>query len=251
MTESYNSHPLFKGEDRFAAGIEWVPFRNDSGSSIPPFSVIAATKWIFPDSADGGEALDPFFVGKQAVDPINPYALYITSAIATPPASGTLPNGVAARPTLAVPLLVALAGPRQDGQDVPFRMCGVSSATGAGTGDGSGTGASPSWGVTRDMPGFLMIDLPDQGYAHVVPSFGPYPGQLPSDKDVTQGAVKVKTFIGPAAGNLLSAVSQVIVSCWNPYTTIITTDPESNPRCTFDWVVWQWELIAADPCPPS
>jgi len=137
---------------RFAGRIHWIGFENQSGQDIPPFSIIEASGWAMPDpSGSNVSVTSPIILGDQPTDPINPYACYITGAV-TVPAGG---NGVCARPTLDLPLLVSLSGAQDDGNDAPYRLVGPS--------DGS-------WQATRDYPGFAMVDLPQQGYALVVPS---------------------------------------------------------------------------------
>ncbi len=144
---------------RFAGRIRWIGFENQSGEDIPPFSIVEASGWQMPDpSGSAVSVTSPMILGDQPEDPINPYACYITGA-ATVPAGG---NGVCARPTFDLPLLVSVSGSQQDPNDAPFRMCGPSNG---------------SWQATRDTPGFAMVDLPQQGYALVVPSS---PGASPA-----------------------------------------------------------------------
>jgi hypothetical protein len=136
---------------RFAGRIRWIGFENQSGTDIPPYSIVEASGWQMPDpSGSDVSVTSPIILGEQPGDPINPYACYITGA-ATVPAGA---NGACARPTLDLPLLVSVGGSQQDANDAPFRMCGPSNG---------------SWQATRDLPGFAMVDLPQQGYALVVP----------------------------------------------------------------------------------
>ena len=90
---------------RFAGRIRWIGFENQSGQDIPPYSIIEASGWQMPDpSGSDVSVTSPIVLGEQPGDPINPYACYITGA-ASVPAGG---NGVCARPTLDLPLLVSL-----------------------------------------------------------------------------------------------------------------------------------------------
>jgi hypothetical protein len=137
---------------RFAGRIQWIGFQNQSGQDIAPFSIIQASNWAMPDPTGANVSVtSPIILAAQPTDPIDPSKCYITSA-ATVPAGG---NGVCARPTLNLPLLVSLTDPQQDPNDAPYRLVGPSSG---------------SWDATRDMPGFAMVDLPQQGYALVVPA---------------------------------------------------------------------------------
>jgi hypothetical protein len=233
---------------RFAYKIPSVMFRNDSGLTIPPYSVIAAVGWIYPDPGNplGGNMLSPYFSAVQPAtqfsssDPpsslINPHEIYITGDLATPPTSGYGgPNGVAARP-IEYPQLVTLYGDGPDPYDLPFRM----------------VGAQPqSWKVTRDAPGFLMLGQPMSGLALVMLSKGPYRGILPGGSS-NKGEITCTPIrepwndVGPPP---LAGIQQPI---FNPYSSINTTQNGVNPRCTYDWVgSGNWELIAADPCPEN
>jgi hypothetical protein len=213
---------------RFAGRIHWIAFENQSGQDIPPFSIIEAAGWQMPDPS-GSEisVTSPIVLGQQPADPINPFACYITNEVTVPAGA----NGVCARPTLDLPLLVSLAGAQSDSSDAPFRMCGPSNG---------------NWGATRDLPGFAMVDLPQQGYALVVPSYGPYRGNLPSNQGTTTGNVSITTFLEPNGGP-----SSQTLKCNNPFGNIDTTQNGAILRCTYDWVGSSWELIAADPCPPK
>jgi hypothetical protein len=215
---------------RFAGRIRWIGFQNQSGQSIPPYSIIEASGWQMPDpSGSDVSVTSPVVLAGQPSDPINPYACYITGA-ATVPAGA---NGVCAQPTLDLPLLVSLSGSQQDGNDAPFRMCGPSNGT---------------WTATRDIPGLAMVDRPKQGYALVVPTRGPYAGNLPQNQSMTGGSIQITTFVAPT-GN----ASSKRLTVYNPYGNIDTTRQGAILRCTYDWVndTGQWELIAADPCPPD
>jgi hypothetical protein len=214
---------------RFAGRIRWIGFENQSGQDIPPYSIIEASGWQMPDpSGSDVSVTSPIVLGEQPGDPINPYACYITGA-ASVPAGG---NGVCARPTLDLPLLVALSGPQQDNNDAPFRLCGPSNG---------------SWTATRDMPGFAMVDSPQQGYALVVPAFGPYRGQIQTTINVQQsGTVFVIT--GPKTSEQASKAQ--IPNVYNPYASL-SASSGAPIRVTFDWVGdnnGSWELIAANPC---
>ena len=129
-----------------------------------------------------------------------------------------------------------MAGGQTGSSDAPFRLCGPQSG---------------QWTLTRDAPGFVMLAQPQNGYALVMPSRGPYAGQLPANTSTTTGSVKITTFIEPFSGTSSGTASSVTVACWNPYANIDTTQSGANLRVTFDWVGGQWELIAADPCPPG
>jgi hypothetical protein len=217
---------------RFAGRIRWIGFQNQSGQSIPPYSIIEASGWQMPDpSGSQVSVASPVVLAGQPSDPINPYACYITGA-ASVPAGG---NGVCAQPTLDLPLLVAISGSQQDSNDAPYRMCGASNG---------------SWTATRDMPGFAMVCSAQQGYALVIPTFGPYSGQLPQNSPSNTGQITITLYNEPFSGQS-GGVSNATIACWNPYGNIDTTQTGAIVRCTFDWVGGQWELIAADPCPPS
>jgi hypothetical protein len=173
---------------RFAGRIRWIGFQNQSGQSIPPYSIIEASGWQMPDPSGSNVSVSsPVVLAGQPSDPINPYACYITGA-ATVPAGG---NGVCAQPTLDLPLLVSLSGSQQSGSDAPFRMCGASNG---------------SWTATRDMPGLAMVDRPQQGYALVIPTRGPYLAQLGTGSSGTpinpqqQTSQSSTQASGPAAG---------------------------------------------------
>jgi hypothetical protein len=137
---------------RFAGRIRWIGFENQSGQDIPPYSIIEASGWQMPDpSGSDVSVTSPIVLGEQPGDPINPFACYITGA-ATVPAGG---NGVCARPTLDLPLLVAIAGAQTDANDSPYRLVGP---------------VQGSWQVARDYPGFMMLSQPQQGYALIAPA---------------------------------------------------------------------------------
>jgi hypothetical protein len=146
-------------DERFAARIEWTGFINQSGQDIPPFSVIQAQSWQAPDPSGADSSLSatpPLIVGNLpggsgGTGTVDPNFCYITGSGVTPAGS----NGVCARPTLSTPLLAAIAGSQTDANDSPYRLVGP---------------VQGSWQVTRDYPGFAMVDLPQQGYALVVPS---------------------------------------------------------------------------------
>src|SRR5271154_4933434 len=92
---------------RFAGRIRWIGFANQSGQEIPPYSIITASSWETPNpSGSDISVTSPIVLGDRPTDPINPHACYITSA-STVPAGG---NGVCARPTIDLPLLVKVAG---------------------------------------------------------------------------------------------------------------------------------------------
>ncbi len=205
---------------RFAGRIRWIGFENQSGQDIPPYSIIEASGWQMPDpSGSDISVTSPIILADQPEDPINPYACYITGAGAV--AAGSY--GVCAQPSLDLPLLVALSGSQQDSNDKPFRLCGPT--------DGD-------WTATRGMPGFAVVDSPQQGYALVVPTQGPYAASLPENTPNTAGNVTV---------TLTSTENQSTMQVYNPFENIDTTQLDgASLRCTIDWV-WgsnQWELIA-------
>jgi hypothetical protein len=230
---------------RFAYKIPWVMFRNDSGLAIPPYSVIAAVAWYFPDPSNplGGKTLSRYFSGVQPATQFsasappssltNPHEIYITGDVATPPASGDGPNGVAARPS-EYPQLVMLYGEGPDPHDLPFRM----------------VGAQPqSWKVTRDVPGFVMLGQPLNGLALVLLSKGPYRAMLPSSTSNT-GEITVSPIVEPFNDTGAARTGSTAQPIYNPYAAIPTANGATF-RCTYDWVgSGNWELIAANPCPP-
>jgi hypothetical protein len=231
-----------------AGRIEWVGFQNQSGQNIPPFSIIQARGWQMPDpSGSDVSATTPVINGNQPSGSINPSACYITSSGATAPGG----YGVCARPTPTTPLLVALAGPQQDKNDGPFRMCGPagggsSSGDTVGGSSGGGSGSGSSWGVTRDFPGFLMVDLPQQGYALVVPSQGPYLGQVPSSagKPPLGGGTSVNVTVMSDQGGVgigLEVPTQAVVKVYNRFLTI-----PLDQTFLFDWTGEGWEVVCAE-----
>lgn len=231
-------------DQRFADKIPWVQFANVGGQTIPPFSVIQAGKWYFPDPslALGTNFLSPYFDGALAgyfssssTPPsarVNPHELYITGDLDTPPATGPGPNGVAARPIEYPQLLTVQNGQLQHG-DTFGRMLGA--------------GVRP-FQATRDLPGFVMMAPPQGGLALVMMSKGPYRAILGSGTN--QGEITVTPIqepwqdVGPPP---LASISQPI---YNPFGAINVSGGAPN-RCTYDWVGFgNWELIAANPCPP-
>jgi hypothetical protein len=232
---------------RFAYKIPWVMFRNDSGQTIPPYSVIAAVEWFCPDPSSplSGNSLSPFFIGVQPATQysgsappsslINPHEIYITGDVATPPATGQGPNGVAARP-IEYPQLVRLYGPVSDPSDAPLRMLG----------------AQPQdFRTFRDVPGFLMLASPVNGLVLVLLSKGPYRGILPVSS-TNQGEITCTPILEPWNDTGPVPLSNAGQPIFNPYSSINTEQSGVSRRCTYDWVgSGNWELIAADPCPDS
>jgi hypothetical protein len=214
---------------RFAGRIRWIGFENQSGQDIPPYSIVEASGWQMPDpSGSDISVTSPVILADHPEDPINPHACYITGA-GTVPAGG---NGACAQPTLELPLLVALSGPQQDNNDAPFRLCGPSNG---------------NWTATRDMPGLAMVDLPQQGYALVVPSRGPYLAQLgtgdaqspspPSGVGVNIIVTTMWSFgAGVAIGN--ETATSATLTIYNRFSPI-----GSDGRVLFDWTGQGWEVV--------
>jgi hypothetical protein len=219
--------------NNFANRIAWIAFQNMSGQAIPPFSIItcdtgsadpsSGTGWNFPDpSGDGLSVTEPSIFGYQPKDPINPHTLYITGATATP-AGG---YGSCARPHIDVPLMLMM-DPSTGAPDT-FDLCGPS--------DGSWTG-------TLGAPGLAVFSSTQHdNYVLVVPSIGPYSGNLPGATQVSSGGSITVTLIGTANPATIQAVC--------PFDNIDTTLLNGTSlRCTVDWV-WgtnQWEIIARTP----
>jgi hypothetical protein len=217
---------------RFAGRIQWITFENQSGKDIPPFSIIEASGWEMPDpSGSAVSVTSPIILGDQPADPISPYACYITHAVTVPAGA----NGVCARPTLDLPLLVSVAGSQNDGNDASFRLCGPSNG---------------SWQANRDMPGFAMIDVPQQGFACVIPTRGPYAGYIQSTVQ-SQASCTVYPATGTGGASLSQATSGQITNVWNPYGALTVSGSTSPVRVTYDWVNGSYELIAGNPCGSS
>jgi hypothetical protein len=228
---------------RFTSKIPWVPFRNDSGQTIPPYSVISAAQWYGPniDNPIGGSTLSPFFSalppGNQNrystnPTPINPYTLYLTGRESTNPASGQGPNGMAAQP-LFIPMLASIASLyTSTGQATAGETCGPL------------PGSLNPFAMTLDAPAFIIAGFSSNSqYVFVQTYTGLYRGNLPANSGNTTGLIQVTTFVEPAG-----TPSNITYPVCNPYGNVITGQG-INPRCTYGWVGGQWELVAADPCP--
>jgi hypothetical protein len=136
---------------RFAGRIRWIGFENQSGTDIPPLLDCGSFRLADARSEWFGRQRDVADHSRRAAGrPDQPVRLLHHRRGDGPSRS----HGACARPTLDLPLLVSVAGSQQDPNDAPFRMCGPSNG---------------SWQATRDLPGFAMVDLPQQGYALVVP----------------------------------------------------------------------------------
>ena len=105
-----------------------------------------------------------------------PWNHYITWSVEIPPNS----YGACTRPD-QTPLLAQLAGAQSDSADVPFRLAGPQPG---------------QWTLTRDAPGFVMVALPQNGYALMIPGRGPYVGRLVGGA-VQGGNVQLQMTTGP------------------------------------------------------
>jgi hypothetical protein len=210
--------------DHYVSKIPWVAFRNASGQTIPPYSLVTASSWYTPDPSNtlGGPSLSPFFTAMQpgsdsyySSNPsVNPYTLYITGREATPPAPSSGPNGMAARPDV-YPQLVSLNG-----------------ASG-----GSGQLAGPlsgSWSIAGGSAGFVMVGAPVGGLVPVKTLPGPYLGQ--SNQSIASGSSgPVDLWTGPKGAE---SDSQITFTCYNRFGLLAP-----GSWCLFDWIDQGWEIV--------
>jgi hypothetical protein len=210
--------------DRYVNKIPWVAFRNASGQTIPPFSLVTASSWYTPDSSDpvGGTSPTPFFTATQpgsdsyySSNPsVNPHTLYITGREPTPPAPGQGPNGMAARPDI-YPQLVWLDG-----------------AGGAGQLAGPLAG---SWSLAAGSAGFVIVGSPvGGGYVPVKTLPGPYLGQA-NETIATGSSGPVDLWTGPKGAE---SDGEITFTCYNRFGLLNEGD-----SCLFDWIDQGWEIV--------
>ncbi len=203
--------------------IAWLPFRNNSGRTIPPFSCVVAQSWSVPDP--GGDLAEtsgcgPIVVAEQLGDwSTNPAAYYLNDAVAVSPGG----FGRCARPEI-VPMLAAFNG-----------------ETGA-LEIGDPLGPVPSdWTLRRGAPGFVLLAIAASGLALVtVSSRGPWVGTLAADM-ATAATGDVQIWSGPTGAEGNSGVT--VKNVYNRFAPLT-----SGAWCLFDWTGKGYELIAADPC---
>ena len=210
--------------DRYVNKIPWVAFRNASGQTIPPFSLVTASSWYTPDPSNpvGGSSPTPFFTATQpgsnsyySSDPsVNPYTIYITGREATPPAPGQGPNGMAARPDI-YPQLVSLDG------------------SSGGTGQLAGAIVG-SWSIAAGSAGFVIVGSPVGGLAPVKTLSGPYLGQA-NETIASNSSGAVDLWTGPKGAE---SDSQITFTCYNRFGLL-----EPGSWCLFDWIDQGWEIV--------
>ncbi len=212
---------------RYAAQIPWLTFQNDTGETVPPFSCVKATGWHMPDPNPGEDNVDsPYLICEKPDGDGAPFDHYITNEVQVP--AGAF--GSCTRPEIFA-VIARIEGAQQDGSDNEFRLLGPQAG---------------KWGLVRDVPGFFMLDLPQQGYALVRTSCGPYAGRL-TGSAIHDDTINVATY----TRSMRLVPSAINVLCYNPFGTIDATEEGANLEVTFDWVGGQWELVAGDPCPPG
>ncbi len=210
--------------DRYVDKIPWVAFRNASGQTIPPFSLVTASSWYTPDPSNpvGGPSPTPFFTATQpgsdsyysSSASVNPYSLYITGREPTPPAPGQGPNGMAARPDV-YPQLVSLNG----------------------SSGGSGQLAGPivgSWSIAAGSAGFIMVGAPVGGLVPVKTLPGPYLGQA-NQTIATGSSGPVDLWTGPKGAE---SDSDITFTCYNRFGLL-----QPGSWCLFDWIDQGWEIV--------
>lgn len=227
-------------DDRYQNRIPWVQFRNDSGQVIPPFSVIMSTGWLYPDPQNpvGGPSLSPFmtatmpggqFAGAtgdtgsagggttgNAVE-INPYDLYLTGSIATPPTGGPGPNGVCARP-IDYPQLATV---NSSSQITPGTLIGA---------------VQGSWSLWAASSGFVALGAPQLNLCLVTSNPGPYLGQATAAiPHASIGPVDI--FIGPQNNETDGGIEFQVYNRFY--------DLQLGDWCLFDWVDQGWEVVEA------
>jgi hypothetical protein len=210
--------------DRYASKIPWVAFRNASGQTIPPYSLVTASSWYTPDPSNtfGGPSLSPFFTAMQpgsgsyySSNPsVNPHTIYITGRESTPPAPGQGPNGVAARPDI-YPQLISLNG----------------AAGGPGQLAGPVVG---SWSIAAGSAGFMMVGPPVGGLIPVKTLPGPYVGQA-NETIATGASGPVDHWTGPKGAE---SDSEITFTCYNRFGLL-----EPGSWCLFDWIDQGWEIV--------
>jgi hypothetical protein len=209
---------------RFADKIPWVMFRNDSGMTIPPFSLVTAAQWYTPDPANplGGSSLSPFFSGMQpgsgsyysSQPVVNPYTLYITGREPTGPTSDPGPNGMAARPDV-YPQLVSL-----DSESSSSSQLGGPTAG--------------SWSLSTGSAGFLILGAAQGGLVPVKTLPGPYLGQ--ADQLIASGSFGPVDLWTGAKGS--ESDGGITFTCYNRFGLLNVGD-----WCLFDWVDQGWEIV--------
>lgn len=202
--------------ETFTNRIVWQSCYNNSGQAIPPFSVVMTTGWNLPDMS-GFQTDSPYLNVKQPDGTGAPYNHFITWEVEIPANS----FGACARPD-QTPLIALLAGGQSDSSDAPFRLCGPQPG---------------QWTLSRDAPGFVMLSPPQNGYALVVPSRGPYIGQLTAA--ASQGGAATLTMMSGAKGR--ETAGSLTINAYDRFAAIA-----QGAQCLFDWAQNGWEIIAAE-----
>lgn len=203
--------------ETFANRIVWQSCYNNSGQTIPPFSVVMAGDWNLPDMS-GFQTASPYLDVTQPDGTGAPANHYITWEVAIPPNS----FGSCARPD-QTPLVALLAGAQSDSDDAPFRRCGPQPG---------------QWTLTRDAPGFVMLAEPQEGYALVVPSRGPYVGKT-SGQIALYGTGSVTVYW--SSSGLIGQETATSLVLKNVYDRWQTLGDQS--WVLFDWTGQGWEII--------